>query len=310
MQLTIAICTYQRPQMLRQTLASLCDCEAIDSAWELLIVDNAGDREIEALAGQFADRLPVRYAVEPQLGASHARNRAVQLASAPVVLFTDDDVTFDRQWLRRMSDAVSEHDQCAFWGGRVEPVWDQPPPAWFDPRLCPMLADTVVRYQRGEQPRPWQASKDPPFYTANLALRVEAINRAGGFDTRVGHRGSARMGMEDSLLIQAIVKQQGQGWYAADAIVHHPVQAQRLTRKYVRHFAWRQGWLSAHMHRNNAQQRVPRWFYRVASGHLLAGTCRWLGGCVTANSGRAFAGQFIAINNASKIWHAARPSKK
>jgi len=308
MQLTMAICTYERPQMLQRTLTSLCDCEAAGNAWELLLVDNAGNREIEAIAEQFTDRLPVRYAVEPQLGTSHARNLAVRLAKAPVVLFTDDDVTFDRHWLQRMNAAISEHDQYAFWGGRVEPVWNRPPPPWFEPRLCPMLADMVVRYQRGEQPRPWQARRDPPFYTANLALRVEAINRAGGFDTRVGHRGSTRMGMEDSLMIQAIVKQQGQGWYAADAIVHHPVQTQRLTKKDARHFAWRQGWLSAHMHKDGGQRRVPLWFYRAASGKLIGGACRWLSGSVTANAGLAFAGQFIAINNSSKIWHAARPN--
>jgi glycosyltransferase involved in cell wall biosynthesis len=306
MDLTVAICTYNRLEPLRGTLDSLAECEPADRAWELLIVDNGVGAAIEALVDEYTGRLPVRYVPEPTLGTSHARNRAVREATAPVILFTDDDVTFDRQWLSRMSTAIAVEPDCAFWGGRVEPVWGRPIPAWFDEHACKSLGDTIVQYRRGDDSRTWDAHHDPPFYTANLALRVDAIERAGLFDTTVGHRGARRMGMEDSLMVRAISDAGGVGWYAADAVVFHPVPAERATRRYARQFAWRQGWLSARTAWRNNDEHVPRWFIAQAMKQFSGGVVRMLAGVLRLRPGLAFAGQFAAAYNLSRLWHALR----
>ncbi len=325
MDLTVAICTYQRIEPFRETLASLCQCDPINQDWELLIIDNGCDPRVETLVGTFADRLPLRYIGESTLGTSHARNRAVREARSPVILFTDDDVTFDPGWLSHMAAAIHEHGDCDFWGGRVEPVWSVQPPLWFDIDRCAMLGDCVVRYQQGDQPRRWDSDHDPPFYTANLALRVERVTQAGYFDTTVGHRGGVRMGMEDSLMVQTIHAMGGRGWYAADAVVHHPVAEDRLTKAYARRFAWRQGWMSVEQvtrrpidpasdrerdqrgSSSNPQAKrgtVPRWFYRVSIEQVAKGCLRWVIGLIRLNAAERFTGQFVAIFNLSKLRHA------
>lgn len=333
MQLTVAICTYRRHALLRQTLASLAQCDSIDAAWELLVVDNADESAVAEIVAEFADRLPVRHIAEPTTGTSHARNRAVAEAKAPIILFTDDDVTFEPDWLTKMWRAIEAQPGCAFWGGRVEPQWSIDRPKWFAPQHCPMLTDTIVQYDRGEQSRAWRLDDDPPFYTANLALRTEAIRAAGGFDTRLGHRGDKRMGMEDSLMVRAIAGAGRAGWYVADAVVHHPVPADRMKKKYARAFAWRQGWTSVEILRDaslreasvssvsdakalsdakpqtagpSKKNRPPRWLYKVAFLGVFKGLGRWLGGLICLDPGRAFAGQFVAVNNLSKLWHAIR----
>ena len=341
MDLTVAICTYKRLDPFRATLVSLAACDPIKARWELLVIDNGCDPAVERIAQEHRGVLSLRYLPESTLGTSHARNRAVREAKAPVIVFTDDDVTFDSAWLTRMAAAIRAHPECDFWGGRVEPGWEGcDRPSWFDISLCPMLGDCVVRYQQGETPRYWDVRSDPPFYTANLALRVQRVHDAGYFDTTVGHRGGVRMGMEDSLMVQAIDRMGGKGWYAADAVVHHPVTADRLTKRYARRFAWRQGWMSVKQAalevettspeetaRSNgggsvaAQQpdghtdgglpgrrkqtrRVPRWFFRVAIEQIAAGCLRWLNGVVRLSPATRFAGQFIALFNLSKLWHA------
>jgi len=306
MNLTVAICTYRRIEPLRGALESLAACEPIDCAWELLVVDNAADSVIGEVVDSFSQKLPVRYVPEQELGTSFARNLAVREAQAPVILFTDDDVTFEPTWLSRMWRAIEQNPACDFWGGRVDPVWDLPIPSWFDIQRSPILSDCVVRYQRGDVPRYWEPLDDPPFYTANLALRVSRVADVGYFDTAVGHRGGARMGMEDSLMVRAIAGRGGRGWYAADAVVHHPVPPSRLTRRFARGFAWRQGWLSTQVHRQ--QDRVPRWLYRVALTSLFAGVGHWAGGLVRFNPAEQFAGQLSALFNLSKLYHAMRPS--
>ena len=304
MDLTVAICTYRRFDLLQTTLRSLSACQRLDIAWELLLIDNGCDGRIEALASRFTDRLPVRYIAEPRLGASFARNRATREAAAPVVLFTDDDVTFDPAWLVNMWRAIIARPDCAFWGGRVEPVWDRPRPAHFRPELCPTLADAIVQYDRGPASRYWDAASDPPFYTANLALRTGVIAAAGYFDTTVGHRGDRRMGMEDSLMVKAIAAAGGRGWYAADAFVHHPVPHERVTPVYLRHFALRQAWLSTRMHRTGPGHSVPTWFYRTAVESCARGLGRWCRGRLDGDEGAAFAGQFSALYAAGRLYYA------
>jgi glycosyltransferase involved in cell wall biosynthesis len=312
MDYTVAICTYRRHEPLRRTLASLVECAPVQRDWELLVIDNANDPTVKAIVESFQNTLPhLRYQTEAKLGIAHGRNRATQLARAPVILFTDDDVTLDHEWLLRMVGAIETHPECAFWGGRVEPVWDGPVPRWFAPNLCESMGDAVVRYQRGTTPRPWDPAGDPPFYTANLALRVERIAQAGYFETTLGHQGKKRLAAEDSLMVLTINSQGGRGWYAADAVVHHPVPAERATRAHARRFAWRQGFISMEMTRRQAAlegrpTKLPRWMYRVALEQSLAGVGQWGKGAATFNPAQAFAGQYRTIFNLSKLYHAIK----
>lgn len=311
MDLTVAICTYRRAQILPQTLRSLTQVNRPPVQWDVLVVDNACDPQVSKIVDDFKDRLPIRYTQEPQTGIARARNRAVLETTAPVILFADDDVEFDPNWLCAMATATQTHSQCQFWGGRIIPAWSVPKPAWFDDHRCPMLGDSIVRYDLGPQPRPWQPASDPPFYTCNLALRTDAIRKAGMFDVTLGHQGSKRGGGEDSWMIRSISNAGGPGWYAADALLSHPVPPQRVTRTHARAFAWWQGRTGVEMlkreHADPAhpQGRIPKWLYRVAGQQMLAGLGRWAGGSLKRDQGLAFAGQFAALFNFSKLWHAA-----
>lgn len=335
MDLTVAICTYKRFDLFKQTLESLRDCEPIDAAWELIIVDNEGNEEVRDLVVAMADEykrttsesIDVHYRHETNLGHSHARNNAIHAAKAPVILFTDDDVTFDPQWLANMWSAIASHDNVDIWGGRIEPVWDMERPTWFNTDRCPSLGDTIVRYQLDDVSREWDGSRDGSFVGANLALRIATLHRVGLFDTSVGHAGDKRTGGDDSLMMRTLVSQGGHAFYVADAIVHHPVPRERITRKYARGFAWRQGWTSIEIVRRgihdttapppettpetkseakrcSKNRRVPRWVFKSALVGVFAGMASWLGGLVRFNAGAAFAGQFKTIFNFSKLWHA------
>ena len=309
---TVAICTYRRADLLPQTLRSFAAMRRpADTAWDLLIVDNACDPRVERVVADFADELPVRYAAEPQVGIARARNRAVASVTAPIILFADDDVTFDPDWLVNMARSFRAHGECSFWGGRIEPTWQTPRPAWFDTDACPMLADAIVTYDAGPTPRPWDPKRDAPFYTCSLALRVEAIRRAGLFNVALGHIGQKRGGGEDSWMVRAVAQAGGRGWYAADAVLHHPVPADRMTRRFARRFAWYQGRVSVDMLLRQEVQagrpaRPPRWLYRRAGEDFLKGVGQGLAGVARRRPGLRFAGQFRMLYGLSKFWHALR----
>lgn len=301
MDLTIAVCTYRRGPLLQELLESLCRMQAPDLQWELVIVDNAVEEHVRQLVNSYSDRLPIRYVPETVAGCSNARNRAVESATAPIVLFTDDDAIVDEDWLVQMVAAIREHPEYDFWGGAIRPRWGTDRPRWFNDILCPMLRDVVVQYDAGSESRPWVAGQDLPFFTCNLALKVAAIRKAGMFDTALGHVGAKRVGNEDTRLQEVIVSQGGRGWYVARAIVDHPVPIERVKPEYALDFARRQGMMSVDFLAEKHGGQVPRWLYRSALTQGVHGFGTWLRGVATGKPEFRFAGRMFWTNASAKV---------
>src|SRR6478752_2238901 len=98
--ITIAICTWNRSKSLRATLLSLRQLlipPGID--WELVIVNNNCTDDTNEVIEQFADGLPILLLHERRQGLSNSRNCAVQGAKGDYILWTDDDVIVDPNWL-------------------------------------------------------------------------------------------------------------------------------------------------------------------------------------------------------------------
>ena len=57
-----------------------------------------------------------RYVLEPRPGLSHARNRGMSVASAPLVAFIDDDAIPATDWLERLTAAFEDPDIAAATG--------------------------------------------------------------------------------------------------------------------------------------------------------------------------------------------------
>ena len=78
MHVTIAICTWNRCELLRQTLQRLTEIEVPpDVRRQVLIINNNCSDATDAVATDFAQALNLRIVVEPQPGLSRARNRAL-----------------------------------------------------------------------------------------------------------------------------------------------------------------------------------------------------------------------------------------
>jgi len=93
---TAAICTHNRPDVLRRALRSLVEQE--HAPWEILVIDNApADDACRVLVER--EFPSVRYVLEAVPGLDFARNRALREASGEVVAFLDDDAVADRGWV-------------------------------------------------------------------------------------------------------------------------------------------------------------------------------------------------------------------
>lgn len=93
---TVAVCTRDRAQQLKNCLRSL-DKLAYRNI-EVLVVDNspATDETKQLVQSQFPD---FRYVIEPRPGLDWARNCAIKQASGEIIAYADDDVVVDPFWI-------------------------------------------------------------------------------------------------------------------------------------------------------------------------------------------------------------------
>jgi glycosyltransferase involved in cell wall biosynthesis len=229
---TVIICTRDRHASLARTLESLVTAAArVTEPWELLVVDNGStDATPDTIAG-FSGRLPIRRVDQPVAGLSNARNAGVRESRGDFVLWTDDDVLVDENWLAAYFTAFRRHPDVAVFGGRSEPVYEEPVQEWFranQPHLQSLLA---IR----DEPSWVEITADRVPYGLNYAIRGQE-QRAHTYDPELGVAPGRRRGGEEVALIRAILASGQRGRWVWDATVFHLIPAARQRRAYIRQF--------------------------------------------------------------------------
>lgn len=263
MLVTVAICTWNRSALLRQTLVSLQGLvKPSDVEWELLVIDNNCTDDTPAVVEEFTGKLPIRRIVETKQGHSHARNRAVDEARGSWVLWTDDDVLVDPQWLTEMTRAIGQHPEASFFGGYIEPWFEVPPPRWIEQNRQ-FLTGVLVTRDLGAEPRPFGAGEFP--FGANMAIRTD-LQREHRFNPRLGRVGAGNVVLDETDLFHRLVAQGYHGVWVPAARVRHWVPSKRMTRQYVWDYFFGMG-----------QAAIRTGEIRVQAGEsTLFGAPRWM----------------------------------
>ena len=230
MEISVIIPSYNRLAALCQAVRSLQDQSFGD--FEILVVDNAADSQVERKIAEMNDsaRVPARYLAERALGLHFARHAGARVAQGELLVFTDDDATFDPGWLQAYADAFACHPQMAVAGGPVRPVWEAAPPLWFrqfmDGSLCGILS-LMEPYEE------FHMGPELFFWGVNMAIRREALFAVRGFNPE--SFGDIWLGDGESGL-NAKLRERGMAiGYIPQALVHHHIPSGRMTVDYVCH---------------------------------------------------------------------------
>jgi glycosyltransferase involved in cell wall biosynthesis len=186
--LTVAICTKDRPDNLARCLNSLLKLQQYDleseSRFEILVVDNApSDNRTQELVASLPS---VEYVCEPKPGLNFARNRAILEAEGEILAFVDDDVVVDRNWLEGLIEAWAENPDAGAFTGLVLPLeLASEAQILFEKRGGFRRGFEKIRYG---QTMPSDASGLYPCSTGifgvgcNMAFGREILLKIGGFD--------------------------------------------------------------------------------------------------------------------------------
>jgi glycosyltransferase involved in cell wall biosynthesis len=233
---SIVIATYKRAALLADTLDSLSRLQP-GAPWEVIVVDNNSPDNTRAVveAAAAAYPVPLRYAFEEEQGRSAALNCGFRLASGDIVVTTDDDVRVAPDWLNTIGRGLDTLD-CDYVGGRVLPIWESEPPTWV-PRVNGRLWAVIALLDYGAEPIAF--GKRVPL-GVNMAIRREALDRVGGFDTRIGRKAGTLLGQEVREWCMRAHAAGLVGYYVPDMVVQHLIPTDRLNKAYFRRwFFWR-----------------------------------------------------------------------
>jgi glycosyltransferase involved in cell wall biosynthesis len=233
MEASVVVCTYNRAESLRDTLRALQALQPRPGrTWEVIVVDNNSKDHTKAVVEEAQRTWPLlRYEFEGAQGLSQARNHGIACSHGEVILFTDDDVLPEPDWLETTLAGLNQYEADAC-GGYIAPIWESPPPPWLTERFHGFLAirtDSTVDHAIND-------TSQAPF-GANMAFRRSVFDRVGLFDTNRGRKGQVLAGGEDIEMFERLLTAGMKAHFLGSSRVHHKVEAYRLRRGYF--LRWR-----------------------------------------------------------------------
>lgn len=267
LKILVAICTFNRAHLLAETLTymqRLQRPEGVDLRF--VVVNNCCTDHTDDVVTANAGTLPLEMVREPKPGLSNARNRAIEVAltgGADYIIWTDDDVRPNPDWLVAYTNAIRRNDGVAVLGGLVDPWFEAEPPQWITANWEHLRYAFAVRDLGPEEHR-LDPVKGLPF-GANFATRVEEQARHR-YDPRLGVVKGKRLAGEETVVMKSILAEGHFGLWLPQAKVRHYIERERLTLRYLTRYFYGAGASASRARVDNSQQLLgrPRWLFGAA----------------------------------------------
>jgi len=233
--MNVLIATSGRSQLLRRTLRSLSQCVRADSFKGVIVVENGPSGFAEDICRIDYHGMHVEYIWSPVCGKNAALNLAIdRLPSDRLVLFSDDDIRFDSQYLLAYEHAAFVQSQGYFFGGPFGVDYEERPQDWLLSYLPLSAKGWDPDISMFDPRRTW-------FIGFNWAAFVRDIRSVGMLNRNIGP-GSGSNSTGDEVAMQKMLHRQGlRSNFVLDATVWHYVPACRCTPEWALERAYRDG---------------------------------------------------------------------
>jgi glycosyltransferase involved in cell wall biosynthesis len=246
--ISLIICTRNRADSLRETLASIgrCDIPA-DLPAELLVVDNGSTDHTARVVADAELGFPMRYIASATVGKSNALNCAFGQAKGDIFLCTDDDVRVSLDWIDAMCRPIADGQADATVGLRIMPPHLRRP--WMEPGHFDAFACNEGRPERD-------------LVGANMAIGRHVLARVPKFDSEIGPPITA--GGEDTLFSRQVSRAGLKIVQVPAAVVSHHFEPERLSRRHLREAAMKGAISDFYIEYHWMYQDIPHPWYQFA----------------------------------------------
>ncbi|NIM15261.1 MAG: glycosyltransferase [Candidatus Aminicenantes bacterium] len=233
--ISAVICTHNREKFIREAVTSLLEQTLNKDLYEIIVVDNRSTDDTARIIKEMESReTNIRYVFEENLGLSYARNTGWQNSKGKYVAYLDDDAAASSGWLSGIVKYFEKAgEEIAVAGGKVEPIYEVPPPKWLTSRLKSTLA--VIDWSES----PLVLSKGQWLAGVNMAYRKKVLEKFSGFQTELGLKGRNLMSMSEIFMEDRLAANGYKVYYDPKILVKHYIPRSRLTKKwFIRRYYW------------------------------------------------------------------------
>lgn len=233
--ISVVMATHNGATTLPRTLAALQRVTPPPGGVEFIAVDNASTDATPAILREGGAPLGLRILREPRQGKSFALNRGIEAARGELIVFTDDDVIPEPDWLTAWAATGAAHPETGIFAGQVRHEWDAPPPRWLEELAAAGMsyAGTSVFWPAGPL-RPDQA-KGPNLMARRAVMGPVRFSE----EAENNFSGGASAGGEDVRFVRDMADRCGGLRYVPEASLRHIVRGHQIGlrpvfRRYMR----------------------------------------------------------------------------
>lgn len=235
--LTVIMPSHNGARTLPKVLVAFAQLISPPGGWKLVLVDNRSTDRTREIIESFQSRLPLTYVAEPKMGKSTALNAGLAHAEGDLVVFTDDDVLPNSDWLVEFRAAAEAHPSFSLFGGAIVPHWEIAPEDWLLKWEGSILAITDPAWDDGP-------IAPTLLFGPNMAVRSDVLRAGFKFDESLGPVGKRyRMG-EDTDFVQRLGLAGYRAWHCKRAAVAHMIRKTQMNKQWVLRRAFPSGRVS------------------------------------------------------------------
>ncbi len=197
----------------------------------VIIVDNNPDlyyKLSQALEGKSNKiKLILKNNGNPSL--SENRNLGVLLSSGDVIVFTDDDIIADENWIKNLVITYKKYHAVGV-SGKIIPLWEGAKPRYLSEHLYWLIGATYPNFCEKE------ICKIRNGFGGNMSFIREVFKRVGYFDENLGFRdkGKKMLQGEEAEFSMRVINWYGPKiLYTANAVIYHKVPKRKTRIVYL-----------------------------------------------------------------------------
>ncbi len=238
----ILFATHNGARTLPRMLAALRQLKAPIQPWQILAVDNASTDDTFRLLKEASADLPLSVLSCPEPGKLPALRFGAARVKGDLVLFTDDDIVPEPQWLAAYeAAALAAPDNVAIFGGPIIPTPIEPLTPWFEASR----EYHAELFAFSDEPE-GAVDATMHIFGPNFLIRRDQIDVlddiAPGLGPPSPGRNGRGLGMgEDTMIMELLIRRGLQARYVRGACVKHMVRAFQTELGYMLERAQRHG---------------------------------------------------------------------
>jgi glycosyltransferase involved in cell wall biosynthesis len=225
--MAVIIATRNRSQSLHAAISSLKPQFRATGA-QLVAIDNGSSDDTHRLLRELSTEVDIVALAEPIAGKSRALNRALDSVRAEILVFTDDDVLPDPDWLESLRELALRHPHARIICGPITPKFPPGTPQWLMEHWIAPLAFAHFGPVTDSEILP--ASSVP--FGPNFAVRASAIGEAR-FRLDLGPSDLGPFLCEDIDFIERLQNNHNYIAYSRDAGVYHCIRPELIDLSFL-----------------------------------------------------------------------------